>query len=233
MIVSCVFEFGNYTQYKEVSQFTSNTVWGKTWFRLTVMIATSLLILLPINMQRDVTKMRFTSILGLFCLFLVTLIICIQLPSYLDYYWEHTYVEGDKNTHINWYSLGSAFTSDLLFFKGTATFFFSFNCHHGLFQVYDKLEDNTKKRARKVMRRTVIVDCVLYLIVGITGYLTSPVKTPEIIIERFKLGTDTLMSIGRILIAFMLICKIPVSYNNLRVSLFELIWKTKEIDSIR
>lgn len=230
MIASCAFEFGGNSQYKDISEFSNNTVWGKVWFRLIIMVGTALLILLPINLQRDVTKMRFTSILGLFCLFLVTLIICIQLPSYIDYYWKNTYVESDSATHINWFGLGSAFTSDLLFFKGTSTFFFSFNCHHGLFQVYDKLEDNTKKRARKVMRRTVIVDCILYLLVGITGYLTNPIGTKAIIIERFKLGNDTLMSIGRILIAFMLICKIPVSYNNLRVSLFELVWKTKEID---
>lgn len=77
------------------------------------------------------------------------------------------------------------------------------------------------------------MDAFFYIIVGLTGYLTQPYKTPNFIIEREKIGNDIVMTIGRLLIVFLIVFKIPANYNALRISIFELFFGTHEIDNKR
>lgn len=229
MLVSVIYEFGSFPKYIDNEDFQKHSMFSETKYKLIIMTTFAIVILTPLNLLKDVAKLRFTSIFGLISLLLVAIIILIQLPNYLDYNQQHI----EKENYINWYSIKTAFTSELLFFKGTATIFFSYNCHHGMYQIYDKLEDNSKTRIRKVIKRSISVNTFLYLLVGITGYLTAPVLTPSIITERENIGDDILMSIGRIFIVIMLIAKIPASYNALRVSAFELFWENSEITTKR
>lgn len=234
MIGAFVFEIGKFTNYSSLKEFYHDSFWGEFWFKSLVMIGTSIIVLLPLNLLKDITKLRFTSIFGIFCLFLVTLVIVFQLPEYINHYWKYEYKENDESTYVNWLNAGNAFTQELYFFKGLATLFYSYNCHIGIYPIYEKLVDNNKRRTRKVLLRSIVLDAGFYLVVGIAGYLTAPIKTPSIIIEREKLGSDIIMTIGRLLIVIMLFAKIPAKYNSLRISVFQIIWgNSDEIDTKR
>lgn len=229
MIGAFVYEMGNFPKFQTLDSFYNDSFWGELWFKCLVMLSTAAVFLIPLNLLKDITKLRFTSIFGLFCLLLVTIVIIIELPAYIHYYWTNTYKKYDPDTHLNWIDAGTAFTSELYFFKGTATLFYAYSCHIGVYPVYEKLIDNNKRRTRKVLFRSILMDASFYLVVGITGYLTQPVKTPNFIIEREKIGNDIVMTIGRLLIVLLLFAKIPANYNALRISIFSLIWENADI----
>lgn len=231
MIGAVAYQIGfDKVEYPTLEYFLDHSIWNKPWFTISVMMVTATFVLLPLYLLKDISKLRFSTILGLICLTIAVLAIIIQLPSFLIQ-------NADKpDVKINWYDMSGAFESNFYFFKGTATIFFAFNCHYGAFAVYDKLADNNKRRARKVIYRSVVLDSIFFVIVGVCGYLTQPKETPALVVNRNSLDgdeSDILMTICRVLIFGLLCVKLPVNYNSMRLSIFNLFWKTTEITTGR
>lgn len=108
-------------------------------------------------------------------------------------------------------------------------FFLAFNIHSNVFVIYQKLYNNNNRRTKKVLGRSLILNTVIFLIFGIIGYLTQPIKTSSIILSRNPLeGKDIIMNIIRLLIAFIIITKIPQIYNSVKKTLFNFIWDDDE-----
>ena len=229
MIGAFVFEISSEryqkVYYNDVDDFYKNSIWGEFWFKSAVMLGTATCIILPLNLQKNISKLRYTSVFGIFCLLGITVVIIIQLPSYYSFH------KSEITFNVNWYDVSTAFTSDLYFFKGTATLFYAYSCHYGAFPVYEKLTNHTEKRINKVLVRSIIVDALFYLTVGICGYLTQPFETPNLIIKRKKIPgeSDITMTICRILMCLTLFAKIPANFNSMRISLFNIIFKNSEI----
>ena len=75
---------------------------------------------------------------------------------------------------------------------------------------------------------------MLYLIVGNTGYLSNPLNTPPLIIERYKLfSNDIVITIARMLFIITVAAKIPTAYNSFRLSVLELVFKSNEVTTFR
>ena len=77
-----------------------------------------------------------------------------------------------------------------------------------------------QKKIDKIFYISSIIDCIIYILIGILGYLTQPIDTPDLIIERksvFK--KDYFMIIGRILLTLTLLGKIAPNYNAARSTL--------------
>lgn len=224
--------FYDKTDYPTLDIFLKTSIWGtELWFSIAVMFGIAAVCLLPLYLLRDISKLRFSTVLGIICLAVVTLAICIQLPQFIIQNNE------DPSIVINWYDASAAFdTENFYFFRGTATIFFAFSCHFGVFPVYEKLANNNKRRTRKFIYRSVVLDSAFFILVGICGYLTQPVNTPPLVVNRNSLKgdeSDILMTICRLLIFVLLCVKLPVIYNTMRISIFNLIWKTTEISSSR
>ncbi len=224
------------SQYVDVTDFFDNSIFSKVWFKICLMEGIALCFLFPLNLMRDVSKLRFSTVFGLIAIFIVAIVLIIQLPLFINEYWTSDYFINHPEYHINWFNIGKAFNENLDFFSGTATIFFACAVHHGMFPVYDKLADHSKRRTRKVIFRSCLLNCVFYVIIGIVGYLTQPINTPDIIIERKSLKNDPkdiLLTICRLLVAFMLIVKIPMNYNPMRLSIFNLFFGTTNITTKR
>ena len=74
-----------------------------------------------------------------------------------------------------------------------------------------------QKKINKIFYISSIIDCIIYILIGILDYLTQPIDTPDLIIERksvFK--KDYFMIIGRILLTLTLLGKIAPNYNAVR-----------------
>lgn len=226
---------GLFPEYTSLASFYNNSIWSVFWFKLVVMSGTAIIVLLPLNLLKEINKLRFTSMLGVFGLVVLMIIILVELPSYLKYYWNNIYNENDPKTFFNLFNVSAGFGEDLNFFKATASLYYSFCAHVGAFPVYQKILKRTEERTEKIFLRSILLDIVVYLLIGVGGYFTQPVNTPAMIIERESLpgSLDIAMVIGRVLVIMLFLAKSPAAYSCLRMAIFELVWGTNEISDGR
>jgi amino acid permease len=192
-------------------------------------------LVMPLCLLKDVSKLRIASLFGIITLMFLIVVIVIQCPFYIQHYWDKVYKENDESTHMNLFNVASGFDEHLFFFQGTAAMFYSFTCHIGAFPIFNSLKNNVNRRIQKVINRTILLDFLIFIIIIVCGFLTWPVNTPELIIERENIagGKDIIMGIGKIAFIAVMIVKLPSCYNSFRISFYELIFKNTEITTAK
>jgi len=206
--------------------------WKKAYIIYPIMYGIASVILMPLCLLKDIGKMRFISLFGIISLLYTILVIVCEFPFYF-----HDYLTNPlkKDKSINWYDISVGFTSSLYFFQGASVFFFSYTCHAGAFPVFKSLKNNIQRRVEKVFRRSVIFDALLYILVGLCGYLSVPdSKVPALIINRYNLfENDYFIILGRFSMALALIMNIPANYNAFRISFLEQVFGDTEVTNKR
>ena len=210
LIGGVINEVGSYG-YKSVDDFVSDSFWNKLWIKFLVCYGIAVIILLPLFLLKDASKMRYASTFGIFSLFFLILIVVVECPFYIKKY------EKEDKEEINYFDILSGLKGNMKLLQSIVTVFYAFSCHVGAFPVLETLHNPTEKRAKKVLRRAMSIDTISYLIIGAAGYFTQPIDTPDLIIERKKLfDNDWFMTIGEISFIFTLLAKISANYNALR-----------------
>ena len=200
--------------YANVEEFVAQSYWSQKKIKFLVCYLITIIILFPLCRLKTISKMRYASTFGIISLFLLIFIVLIECP----FFYKHNVTEG--NQKINLMNIRPGFGKDLQFLQSISTIIYAFACHVGVFPVLNSLHNPTRKRVQKVFRRATMLDIVCYLIIGISGYLSQPEHTPDLIVERDKIfKNDFLMTIGQMLFIFTLIAKICANYNGLRTTL--------------
>jgi len=191
-------------------------------------------LLFPMFLLKDISKFRFTSMLGVITTMLLIIIVACEFPFYLNYYLENIYDKNDSKTWINFFDMTDAFNKNLYFLSSTATFIFAYSVHVGALPVYSNLNNRITRRINKVNQRSIIIGAICYMIMGIFGFLSQPINTPDLVIQRTKIfSTDIVMNIGKIFLLFTLMLKLPPNYNTFRISFLELFWKSQELSNLK
>lgn len=213
----------------KIDEYQKGSVWGELYFKVLIMCGFGILVF-PLMIKKDLSSLRFSTVAGIFALLIVMVILVIELPWYLINYYDNIYDKNDESTFYNWYDISKGFTDKLLFIRGLATINLAFNVHSNIFMVYQKLYNNNNKRTKKVVGRSVLLDTIVFLTFAVVGHLTQH-NTPGIILSRNPLpgSLDIPMSIGRLLICLLVLCKVPVLYNAARLSVINIIWNDTEI----
>ena len=219
-------------QYTDFSSYNEGK-WSSVSLKYPIMFGLSIL-LIPLCLLKDISKMRFASMLGICSLCYTIIVIIIESPwFYLDYR-NNKYKKDEPKTHANWFDLSKGFTSELNFFTSIATVFFIFACHQGAFPVYKSLKNNNEKRINKVFFRSICLILIIYLFVAICGFMTDPLsEEPLIIFRKSIFKNDIFMNIAKIALALDLYLSIPANYNSFRASFFLLVFNTDIIDTWR
>jgi amino acid permease len=170
--------------------------------------------------------MRYASMFGIFSLFFLIFIVVIECPFYIKYnFFEN------KTIKINYIDIISGFKGDMKILQAISTLFYAFSCHVGVFPVLNSLKNPDKLRIKLLFKKSIALDIICYLIIGISGYLTQPENAPDLIIERKKIfKNDFLMIIGQICFIFTLIAKICANYNALRICIINLFGMNKSLN---
>ncbi len=71
-------------QYTNLDDFYSHSIWKEQWFKICVMLGAATIILLPLNLLKDISKLRFSSILGIFSIGIFAIVLCVQLNSFIS-----------------------------------------------------------------------------------------------------------------------------------------------------
>ena len=207
------FSFG----YDNMENFALRSFWGKKKVKIIVCYLITYTILFPLCLVKTISKMRYSSTLGVTALFLMIFIILVQFPSF---YYHNIH---QRKHNINFLDLKKAFDKNMQFFQAVSTIIYAFECHAGLFPVLSSMNKPTKVRVQKVLRNAVLIDVVSCMIIALSGYLSQPFDTPELIIERHNIyKQDFLMITGLILFIFTLVTKIGANYNGFRITILNL-----------
>ena len=224
----------NVQEKQELNDFYENSFWSKAWCKLTVLLTTAIVFILPLNLLKDISKLRFTTIFGIILILVISLVIAFQTPEFYN-----NFIHNNNNLikDINWYNIEKAFyVKEMFFFKATGTIFFAYGCHYAAFPAYKVMKNKTEKRILISTLGATIIELIFYLLVGITGFLTCPINTPTNIITRNQMNkedSDIIMTICRLLTAIMILVKIPPNYNQLRVSIISFLYEETKVTEKR
>ena len=222
-VINEMFDYG----YQGVEEFAEKSFWSKFYIKFIICYLITGFILSPLCLLKNISKMRYASMFGIFSLFFLIFIVVIECPFYI----KHNFI--DNQTTINFIDITSGFKNDMKILQAISTLFYAFSCHVGVFPVLNTLKSPTPERINLLFKRSIILDISCYLIIGISGYLTQPIDTPDLIIERKKIfKNDFLMIIGQICFIFTLIAKISANYNALRSCLINLFRLNKSQNQI-
>ena len=212
-VINELFSYG----YSNMENFSNESFWGEKKVKLCVCYGLSLFILFPLCLLKTISKMRYASTFGVFSVFLIIIIVLIQFPSF--YY--HNVVK--EKQEINIFDFSYGFDYDLKFIQSISTIIYAYECHAGIFPAISSLKNPNRFRIQKVFKGAATVNAISYIIITISGYLSQPENTPDLILEREKISkNDYLMTLGLSLFSITLITKVSAIYNCLRALILNL-----------
>jgi amino acid permease len=231
MIGAFVYAVGGYnSDHNDLQDFYEESFWSKYPFRFPIMYAVSIFVLIPLSLLKDLAKMTFITSLGFLTITGMVLIVLIESPWYIMEHFQNQYKVDDPKTHINIWDITTGFDTNLYFFTGSASIFYAYSCHYAAYPIYKSLKNRLMYRIRKVFRRSIVIDALIYIVVGVCGYLSTPIKTPDLIIDRYQLfQSDIIMIIGKTAFIIALCAKIAAKYNSFRLSALSLFFGTSEV----
>lgn len=231
LLGEAIYNLFYYVNFLDDEDFLKNNFWAEYYIKVVFPYAIGMIIIFPLCLIEDVSKLRIFSLFGVITLLSIIGLLIFECPSYVRYYYDNVYKENDPDTHLNLFDVKKGFGSALSFFQFSSSLFYSFITTIGAAPIFKSMKHNVLRRMQKVVRRTVLFDIFLFIIIAVIGYLTWPIGTPSLIIERIKIveKADIPMSIGRLTLVLTIIMKLPSNYNALRLTLFNIFWGTTTI----
>ena len=212
-------------KYNKLELFKEKSFWNSWYIKWLIPYGSSLIIVYPMCLIKDVSKLRIISLIGV--LNIIGLIIIIIFQS-------RDYINKETLKDANYFDVRKGFKDKFDTLNFIASIFFASCFHIGCVPVINTLTNNVRRRIYKAIRRTILIDVFFYTLVAVVGYLSVPIGTPSLIIQREKKGdTDIVMGIGKIALVFTFFTKLPNTYSSLRITLFDKFWGTTEITNTK
>ncbi|QLQ77972.1 hypothetical protein HG537_0A02190 [Torulaspora globosa] len=177
-------------------------------------ILMSALVTVPLCCLKKLDNLRYSSILGLFALAYLSLLVVI------------CFVHGTLFTHdyernrgeISWFKVYDA--------KGLMSTFsiivFAYTGSMNLFSIINELKDNSMRNISLVINRSISISTLVFLTVGIAGYLTFGSNTLGNIILNYD--PDSIwVHIGRLCLGTMVMLSFPLLFHPCRIAINNLI----------
>ena len=127
--------------------------------RIIIIVAFLVLVWFPTCVPKEITALRYGSFLSVLGIVYISILVLIQSPAY---------IKSNKN-----------FTKDIDYFNIDYSIFgaigiavFAYDAVQNVPLIYDELQYRNPRRMKKVLFRGTALLMVLYLILGIMGYLS-------------------------------------------------------------
>ena len=217
-----------YKKYKTLKEFQDNSFWNEWYIQILLPYAASIIIVYPMCLIKDVSKLRIISLIGVLNIIFLILIVIYQSKDYIK--------KDNLENNVNYLDIKEGFKNKFDAFNFISTIFYASCFHIGCVPVINTLKNNVRRRIYKAIRRTILIDIFLYLSIAVIGYLSYPQNTPSLIIQRPTLkegDSDIIMGIGKIGLVFTFFTKLPNTYASLRITLFDKFFGTTEITNTK
>jgi len=183
------------------------------------MLALACVPLLPFSLTRTLSRLRYVMLTSLAGLLLVVGAIVVGTPAKLA-----ELMQADRDGFValpSYWWLMPQFSSWREVPQTIAMLFFAFCCHVSLFSTYGELTMPTPRRVDKVLSRAVVVQGVIYFLIGFCGMLSfGPPCPPDSVTTNWCTPTNILASSrltgvsgtgARIAMAFAILVAIPLN----------------------
>lgn len=166
-----------------------------------VFLAFFIIVSLPLLLQRDLHALRHTCYVG-FASLLLLLVAIVRRSIQLNFDIQ----KGIFDNKVKWYSTDM---NDIAYaFPIIALSFFSI---YNVLTVHSALVNPTRERVKQVLDGTISICFVLFLVIGIAGYLYSYDETRDNILLNFPLSYKIIL-IGRLGYGFTLMFGLPLIF---------------------
>lgn len=180
-----------------------------------------IVIQIPLSILKNISTLQYASIVGTLALIYSIIVVVAEMPAYLIQYVE----EGHK---INVFP-----PITIKWLDSFSTLMFGFASHNGIYQVFTELKRPSVIRYYKVLRRSFIIESVLYLAIAFGGFFSTFNKTPDVFLNRpdldFFKGYDYFIQFAKVTLFICLHCTMAINYNIMRMSLKTTFFDNKDI----
>ena len=173
----------------------------------------------PVSLNRSLSGLKFVTPLSLASMFLLTGTVALRGTM-------HAYENWDTLVYRWWPDEDEGVLASSL--KALPVCTLSYMCHFNALSMHADLIDPTRERLVSVIAAAITVSSVIYLTIGITGYLWAGNLVAGDVLSSFP-PDDPLVNLGRAGLALGLLCNIPMVVVPARDIIVSLFFKTTGI----
>ena len=164
-----------------------------------ILVVTSLVIMVPLSMQRDMASLSLTSAFSVGADIILVVFIAAFAPI--------------RETISNSGGIGQVLKNEInihpTLFIGLGILSTAMACQHSAFIVANSLENKTRQRWQRVTNQSIALSAILCLILGVCGYLGFLGLTEGDVLNSFPAGSEV-ANIARLLLAFTMFLTYPM-----------------------
>lgn len=194
------------------------TYYSHETYRVLFTIGVTVCILIPLSLAKNITSLRYLTIVCVISIIYVTLLVVIQTPLYMN------------TMHNSIYDI-TLFKLDTSIADTVSIIVFAFNAVTCIPVIYSELYMSNYRRMTKVINRSVLLSGFMYIILGVFGYLSYCSDMPGLVTNRGSVEgpgvIDWPMEVAKVLISCALCGTVAIANNSLRISMEQMIAGTE------
>ena len=227
-----VYQFGYSTDENNFDDFNKD-FWNKlNATNLIINYGLAFFVYIPLSLTENFTKFRFLSMLNVFSIFYNVIVLFLEAP----FYFAALSAEGFDWQTTNWFNFEIGFQANLEFFQGFCVIMLAYNCHNSLLIILNELAVPSEQNLNKMVSTSVLIDTIVYALVGVAGFVTVADDTScglAVLRKDKLLNPDYFNLFTLFLLVANTIFGFAANYLSLRVTIFARCFGTKEIDTKR
>ena len=196
-------------------------------FYLYFVLGVSAIIILPLSLMRNMSSLRFTSLLSVSCSVFLTVVLLVQYFKLCEEtcFWRSSFA-------LNGGHLASLNAKDV--FLSIPFFIYGFNCHPSVFPIYKELERDSsieirKKAMQRVVASGVSIGISSDIVAASSGFLrVLDLCKDNILINDFE-GAPELILV-QVLFTLAMILAVPIFINVMRQNVINMIWSKNHFE---
>lgn len=183
------------------------------WKSAIIITVSCFCIQLPLCLIKNLSQLKYTSIVATVSIILVTIITLISFFCRMTFEGV-SWISSPQLSNSSWFIQLTVITNAFV------VFMFGYLNHNGFLLVIKNLKNPNEKRVNKVLFRSFLIECIFYLILGLSGYFINPYLTNEFFINESEDSTNRIIYIiAKAILIPCLQCLIPIRWNLLKESL--------------
>ncbi|CCF60199.1 hypothetical protein KAFR_0J01320 [Kazachstania africana CBS 2517] len=172
------------------------------------------LLIVPLCFLKKLDHLKYSSIMGLIALGYLTLLVLGMFLHTVIFTDNYMIVRGQ----VNWFTVYD--------FKGLLSTFsiiiFAYTGAMNLFSIINELKNNSMENVSSIINHSISISTILFLTVGIAGYLTFGCNTLGNILLNYD-ADSVWVSIAKFCLAIMLVLSFPLLFHPLRIAVNNLV----------